>query len=102
MKNLWQRFITLTGADPEIACISLLIAGLTLVFSVALLVWCVVSARYLAAAGVAAGLISIVAVCVRDYRRGRWSRFSALLVAVWLLASLAALAYVYSQPSTRG
>ena len=32
-------------------------------------------------------------LCIRDYRRGRWSILSGTLLTIWLLATAAALAF---------
>jgi hypothetical protein len=93
MKEVWQRFLRLVGDDPEVTGMSLLVAAFAVTISAGLLVYCLATGRYLAVAGVAVGLAGVISVCIRDYRRGRWSFVSGLVVAVWLLLSCAALAY---------
>src|SRR5258706_82143 len=93
MKQAWQRFLGLVGDDPEAAGMSLLVLAVAVVTSTGLFVYCMVTSKYAAAAGLVAGSGVVTSVCVRDYRRGRWSFESGVAVVVWLLLSGAALAY---------
>ena len=93
MKEMCRRFLRLVGDDPEVTGMSLLVVVLTLIASIGLFVYCLATRRYVVAAGLVAGSGFVTSVCVRDYRRGRWSFVSGLLVLVWLLLSAGALAY---------
>jgi hypothetical protein len=92
MKQLWQRFVHLTG-DPEVAAIGLLAAAFTIVASVAAMAYCLRAGQHLRAVGIGVGLAAVVSVCIRDYRRCRWSVLSGIVAIVWLLLTVAALVY---------
>jgi len=91
MKDMWQRFVSLVGSDPEAAGVGLLVAAFAVVASLGLIVHCLTSRRYFAAVGLVAALGGVTSICLRDYRRGRWSVISGVIVAIWLLLSGAVL-----------
>ena len=75
------------------AGVSLLVLSLAVFASVGLFVYCLATSRYIAALGLSLAFAAVAAICIRDYRRQRWSLVSGLLVIFWLLLSCAALAY---------
>ena len=87
MKDMWQRFVSLVGTDPDVAGVSLLVAAFAVVASLGLIVHCLISHSYTAAIGLVAALGSVTSVCLRDYRRGRWSVISGVIVGIWILLS---------------
>ena len=91
MSEIWQRFVS-TFADAEAAGVAFLIAIGGVVASIAVLVHWLVVGRYVAAVGLVVALGAAVGVCIRDYRRGRWSILSGTLLTIWLLATAAAVA----------
>ena len=91
MNGMWQRF-TRAFEDAETAGVALLVGILAVAVSIGLLVHWIASARYTAAIGLLTCLGGITAICMRDYRRGRWSIVSGLVVGVWLLFIAAAIA----------
>jgi len=93
MKDMWQRFVSLVGPDPEAAAVSLLVAAFAVVASLGLIVHCLISRSYIAAIGLVAALGGVTSICLRDYRRGRWSVISGVIVAIWILLSGAVLMF---------
>jgi hypothetical protein len=91
MKDLWQRFVSLVGPDPDAAGVTLLVAAFAVVASLGLIVHCVISRHYTAAIGLVAALGGVTGICLRDYRRGRWSVISGVIVVIWILLSGAVL-----------
>lgn len=92
MDGMWQRFVRAFG-DPELAALSILVALGGLVASVALLVHWLAVGQYAAAAGFMAVMCTVVGVCIRDYRRGRWSVLSVVMMTLWVLMTVVALAF---------
>lgn len=84
MRILWQRFVSFFG-DPEGAAWALLCAGITVLVAFAFLAHLVLSSRPLPALGVALMLGVVLTVCIRDFRRGRWSALSGVLMTLWIL-----------------
>ena len=92
MDKLWQRFVSTFG-DAQIAALALLIVGMAVVVSAALLARWIKHGCYSDALGFAVGLVCMDAICVRDYRGGRWRVLSLALVIIWMLLTVAALAF---------
>jgi len=92
MSEIWQRFVSTFG-DAEAAAVALLVAIGGVVASVVIFVHWLVVGRYTAAVGLIVALGAAVGVCIRDYRRGRWSILSGALLTIWLLATAVALAF---------
>lgn len=90
MSKLWQYFVRHFG-DDEFAGMALLVAIGAVLGTLALLVHWLRVGQYATAVGFALALGAICGVCLRDFRRGRWSRLSTALVTLWLLATIALL-----------
>ena len=102
MKRMWNGFLRLIGYNPEFACISLFVGAFAVFASIALLVYCVVTQSYIVSVGASLIFGAVAGICVRDYRRGRWSAVSRFLMIAWLLLSAATLAYGCLIPYVRG
>lgn len=72
------------------ALLSLGVVVCGLAGSVGLIIHWVTSERYASAALLTVMLGSMMGICVRDYRRQKWSLLSKALVIVWLLMTVAA------------
>jgi hypothetical protein len=92
VRRLWQKFLR-TFDDAETAGVALLIAVGSLIASVALFVHWLAVGKYAAVLGLAAALAMATGVCVRDFRRERWSVLSAALIATWILLTISALVF---------
>jgi hypothetical protein len=90
MNSPWQKFVR-TFCDDEVAAVALLIAAGSVIASVALFVHWLTVGRYAAAVGLAAALAVVAGVCIRDYRRERWSVWSGALVAIWIFLTIGAV-----------
>lgn len=90
MNSAWQKFVR-TFCDDEAAAVALLIAVGSVITSVALFVHWLKVGRYAAAVGLAASLAVVAGVCIRDYRRERWSVLSRMLVGTWILLTIGAV-----------
>lgn len=89
MNAPWRKFVDLFG-DAEVAVIAVLVLFCSLITAVALLAKWMVGGRYEAACGLLLAVAATTGICVRDYRRQRWSMVSKILVTIWFLATLAA------------
>ena len=92
-QNLWQWYVGLFGNAPEAAVASLVVAFLAVAASVGALTYYVSSRRYAAAVALALALGGTACACVRDYRRGRWSFISGVVMAIWLLLTVWAIGF---------
>jgi len=103
MNSPWQKFVR-TCWDDEAAAVALLIAIGSMIASVALFVHWLAAGRYTAAVGLAAMLAVVAGVCIRDYRRGRWSVWSGVVVGIWTLLTIGAVVLAiwieYGRPET--
>lgn len=92
MNSPWQKFVR-TFCNDEAAAVALLIAVGSVIASAALFVHWLTVGRYAAAVGLAAALAVVAGVCIRDYRRERWSVLSGVLVSIWILLTIGAAAF---------
>lgn len=93
MKNVWQRFVELVGPDPESAGVALLVAAFAVIVPVGATVHCLLAPQYAVAIGIIVASGGVARICVRDYRRGRWSLVSGVIVGIWVVLSGAVLLY---------
>jgi len=73
--------------------VSLFVGVLAVLASIGAVAYCVSSRRYVVAVGLALALGATVCACVRDYRRGRWSFVSGLVMTIWLLLTAWAIGF---------
>jgi len=89
MRDPWEKFWRAFG-DDEVGGVSLLIAAGSVIGALALFVHWLSIGKYLTAFCLASVLGILTRVCVRDYRRGRWSILSKIIIGVWILLTIAA------------
>jgi hypothetical protein len=89
MNGAWRKFADLFG-DAEVAVMAILVLFCSLITAAALVAKWLVAGYYEAACGLLLAVAATTGICVRDYRRQRWSMLSTALVTIWLLATLAA------------
>ena len=99
MSGIWQKFSNTFG-DPEAAGLAFLIAIGGLVASVSVVVHWLTVGRYAPAAGLAVALGAAWGICIRDYRRGRWSILSGILFGLWLVATALAVITTCTFPTS--
>lgn len=83
MSKFWHRF-TCFLENPETAGVALLVAVIGIITAVAFPWYLVSIGRYFSAASFVLGFALVSAVCIRDYRRGKWSILSAAVVVIWV------------------
>lgn len=89
---MWQRFVSVFD-DAESAFIALIVAIGGVLISVALLFHWFAVGRYYVAICFVLMLSMAVVVCIRDYRQGRWSVLSYVLLAVWMIVTAVILLF---------
>jgi hypothetical protein len=83
MNKFWHRFTSLF-TDVELAGTALVVAIVGIVAVVALPAYLIANGRYVSAASLIFSFGGVSLICIRDYRRGKWSVLSAALVVVWV------------------
>lgn len=94
MSKLWRQFVSLFD-EPDTAVVGFIVAIGGVVAAIALPVYFLTIGRYASAVCLIVALGVASGVCIRDYRRGKWSILSGALLAIWLLISAAVAAYCW-------
>jgi hypothetical protein len=92
MSKKWQQFVSVCS-DADIAAFALLIAIGAVVAAISLPGYFFKIGQYTSAVCLAVTFGGVSGICLRDYRRGRWSILSGTLLAVWVLITAAITAY---------
>jgi hypothetical protein len=93
MSDMWQRFVRTFEGAAELAGLAILVALGGVIASVSLFIYWFTTGRYGPAIGLMLALGAAIGVCIRDYRRGKWSILSGILLTIWLLITLAAFVF---------